>query len=64
MNNINFDDYRISVTNILGQEIYTSTKEVSTLISEKIDLSDFEKGVYILDVSNSNSTISEKIIVE
>ena len=49
---------------ILGQEVYTSTKDISTLISEKIDLSDFEKGVYILEVSNSNSRISEKIIVE
>jgi len=64
LNNIKADDYKISVTNVLGQEVYTSTKEISTLISEKIDLSDFEKGVYILEISNSNSTISEKIIVE
>ncbi|MBT5859098.1 MAG: T9SS type A sorting domain-containing protein, partial [Flavobacteriales bacterium] len=48
----------------LGQEVYTSTKEISTLISEKIDLSDFEKGVYILEVSSSESSISEKIILE
>ncbi|MBT5859426.1 MAG: T9SS type A sorting domain-containing protein, partial [Flavobacteriales bacterium] len=39
LNNIKADDYRISVTNVLGQEVYTSTKEISTLISEKIDLS-------------------------
>ena len=64
LNNIKADDYKISVTNVLGQEVYTSTKEISMLISEKIDLSDFEKGVYILEISNSNSTISEKIIIE
>jgi len=64
LNNIKDDDYKISITNVLGQEVYTSTREISTLISEKIDLSDFEKGVYILEVSNSNSTISEKIIIE
>ena len=64
LNNIKADDYKISVTNVLGQEVYTSSKEISTLISEKINLSDFEKGVYILEVSNSNSIITEKIIVE
>ena len=64
LNNIKADDYKILVTNVLGQEVYVSTKEVSTLISEKIDLSDLSKGVYMLEVSNSESTITEKIIVE
>ena len=64
LNNIKADDYRISVTNVLGQEVYTSTKEISTLISEKIDISDLNKGVYILEISNSESTITEKIIVK
>ena len=64
LNNIKVDDYRILVTNVLGQEVYVSTKEVSIFISEKIDLSDLSKGVYMLEVSNSESTITEKIIVE
>jgi hypothetical protein len=64
LNNIKADDYKISVTNVLGQEVYTSNKEISTLISEKIDLSDLSKGVYMLEVSNSESTITEKIIVK
>ena len=62
--NIKDDDYRIFVTNVLGQEVYISTKEMSTLISEKIGLSDLSKGVYMLEISNSESTITEKIIVE
>jgi hypothetical protein len=64
LNNIKADDYRISITNILGQEVYISNKEVSTLISEKIDLSKLSKGIYMLEISNSESTITEKIIVE
>ena len=64
LNNIKADDYRISVTNVLGQEVYVSNKEVSTLISEKIDLSDLSKGVYMLEIFNSESIITEKIIVE
>ena len=64
LNNIKADDYKILVTNVLGQEVYVSTEKTSTLISEKIDLSDLSKGVYMLEVSNSESTITEKIIVE
>ena len=64
LNNIKADDYRISVTNVLGQEVYTSTKEISTLISEKIDLSDLSKGIYMLEISNSEYITTEKIIVE
>ncbi|MGY8989166.1 MAG: T9SS type A sorting domain-containing protein, partial [Flavobacteriales bacterium] len=30
LNNIKADDYKISVTNVLGQEVYTSSKEIST----------------------------------
>ena len=51
-----------------GQSVYDSNSEfalsVKTLISEKIDLSDLSKGVYTLEISNSESTITEKIIVE
>ena len=64
LNNIKADDYKISVTNVLGQEVYTSTKELTTLVAERIDLSSFDKGVYILEISNSESTLSEKIIIE
>lgn len=64
LNNIKADDYKISVTNVLGQEVYTSTKELTTLVSERIDLSSFDKGVYILEISNSESSLSEKIIIE
>jgi len=64
LNNVKSDDYIISVLNVLGQQVYTSTKEISTISSERIDLSDLGKGIYILEVSNSESTISEKIIIE
>jgi len=64
LNNVKADDYIISVLNVLGQQVYTSTKEISTISSERIDLSDLDKGIYILEVSNSEATISEKIIIE
>ena len=64
LNNVKADDYKITVTNILGETVYTSSKEITTLTSERIDLSDLSKGIYMLEVSNSESTISEKIIIE
>ena len=64
LSNIDFDDYRISVTNVLGQEIYSVSKEINRITSEKIDISNFDKGVYILEISSSNSSISKKIILE
>ena len=64
LNNIKVDDYRISITNVLGMEVYTSASSNNTISSQTIDLSDLGKGIYILEVSNSESTISEKIIIE
>ena len=64
LNNIVADNYKISVTNILGQEVYNSNEEMSTLISKKIDLSNLNKGVYLLEISNSQSIITQKIILE
>ena len=64
LNNVKADNYRISVTNVLGQEVYTSTSIINTISSERIDLSNLDKGIYILEVSNSEATISEKIIIE
>ena len=64
LNNVKANNYKITVTNILGETVYTSSKEISILNSERIDLSDLSKGVYMLEFSNSESTISEKIIIE
>ena len=31
---------------------------------EKIDLSEFDKGIYLLEISNSDFKFSEKIVLE
>ncbi|MBT5859425.1 MAG: T9SS type A sorting domain-containing protein [Flavobacteriales bacterium] len=64
LNNVKSDDYKISITNVIGQEVYSTHKEINGIISEDIDISNLEKGVYILEVSSSDSSISEKIILE
>ena len=63
-NNVKSDDYLLTVTNVLGQEVYTSSITSNGLNSETVDLTEFDKGIYILEISNDNATISEKIIIE
>jgi hypothetical protein len=54
-------DYAVSVTNVLGQTVYSVTvSELSTII----DLSSFNKGIYTIKLTNTDNTISKKVIVE
>ena len=53
--------YDVTVYNVLGQTVLSTL--TNTMITT-IDLSSFDKGIYMLEVSNSESTITEKIIVE
>ena len=64
LNNVKSDDYKISITNVIGQEVYLIHKEINGTLSEYIDISNLEKGVYILEIYSTESSISEKIILE
>ena len=57
-------DYLISVSNILGEEVYSETRGVNSTTSTIIDLSDLENGIYMLNVKNGDSSISKKLIIE
>ncbi len=53
--------YDVTVTNVLGQTVYaTSTNTMAT----NIDLSNFDKGVYTVELKNNDATFTEKVIVE
>ncbi|MEE2700174.1 MAG: T9SS type A sorting domain-containing protein [Bacteroidota bacterium] len=58
------DVYTIKVTNVLGQMIFESTNSINGIYKENIDLSAFQKGVYLIGINNSTTTITERIIVE
>ena len=62
--NVEFDaatTYEISVNNILGQTVYSST---INSMSTTIDLTAFDKGVYTIKMKNDLVTLTEKVIVE
>ncbi|HTA82844.1 MAG TPA: C10 family peptidase [Bacteroidia bacterium] len=56
-------DYKVSVTNVLGQTIYTNTLHISGEYTENIDLSSFTKGVYFLSVIGKDSKGEQKILL-
>lgn len=64
LNNATSDNYTFSLSNILGKEVYSSATFVNGSFKQSVDLSSFGKGVYLLNISNSNSSITERIVVE
>ena len=64
LSNVNSGDYIINITNVLGEIVYDQAENVDISNTTSIDLSDLSKGVYLLNVSNSDLSVSRKIIVE
>ena len=64
MNDVEKDVYTIKITNVLGQKVFTTSQSVNGIYKENIDLSAFQKGVYLIEIKNSTATITERIIVE
>ena len=56
----NNENYSIEVINVLGEIIML--KEVNS--NSTIDLSEFGKGTYLVKVSNSELSTTERIVVE
>jgi hypothetical protein len=55
------DSYDVTINNALGQTVYTTATYAMETI---IDLSDFDKGIYTVELRNGNNTITEKVIIE
>jgi hypothetical protein len=59
------DTYTITLTNVIGQEIYTLKENLKTGTSlKKLNLSGFGKGVYMLTIKGHSSFSVKKIIVD
>ncbi|MAB94862.1 MAG: hypothetical protein CMC98_02005, partial [Flavobacteriales bacterium] len=60
--NLTFD-----IVNILGKSIYSFTKKLSSssnAFTKKIDVSQFDTGIYFLNVNSDFSYQSKKIILK
>lgn len=56
------DQTQVKVTDVLGKTLRVMNFGKVNLISEEIDLSSFEKGVYFITVSNAGSKTTARII--
>ncbi|MBE50859.1 MAG: hypothetical protein CMP51_04125 [Flavobacteriales bacterium] len=58
------DNYILKISNILGQEVYSVEIDDDESSSIEIDLSQFNKGVYFIKVSDQMDSYVEKLIIE
>ena len=61
------DNLTFDIVNILGKSIYSSTKKLSSSsnsFTKKIDVSQFDTGIYFLNVNSDFSYQSKKIILK
>ena len=54
---------KVSVKNMLGQEIYSSSENNLTGNLFTIDLSSFDKGIYFVQLSGMNTEMTKKIVL-
>ena len=64
MHDVDDQEYSISITNILGEKIYERESSIISNFKEVIDLSRFSKGIYFVQASNSESSITRKVVLE
>lgn len=62
--NVKDGEYTITVDNLLGQEVYSEIRNVINSSSKTLDLSNLTKGVYMVNINNSETSIDRKIIIE
>jgi len=58
------DIYTLTITDILGKDIFVKTIDVKEFAKETIDISTYSKGTYILNIENSTSIVTKKLIVK
>ena len=58
------DNYTLSIRDILGKDIFVKAINVNGFIKAAIDLSAYSKGTYLLNIQNSKSMITRKLLIE
>ncbi len=56
--------YNLNVRNMLGQVVYTDVITVNGTVTEQMDLTQFEKGLYFVSLENGAEKIIKKVVVQ
>lgn len=62
--NLNNDNVKVSVFNIVGSEVFTSTTAVNGTAKEAIDMSSMSNGIYFVRVTAGNESMTSKVSVQ
>ena len=57
-------EYTLNVRNMLGQSVYTDVINVNGSLTEQMDLTSYEKGVYFVSLENSSERLVKKVVVK
>jgi hypothetical protein len=63
LNNSNSESFNISILDVSGKEVFTEIVNLNSNTRKQVDLSDFAKGVYFMQIQSGNSTKVEKLII-
>jgi autotransporter adhesin len=57
---------QLTISNILGQTVYETMRETTSLGSNafKVDVSNFDSGMYVYTVKVGNTSVSNKMMVK
>ena len=64
MNKVSNDQYNVKISNLIGQTVYSINQEINGFFKEDIDITEFGKGTYLITISNSSTSMTEKLIVK
>jgi photosystem II stability/assembly factor-like uncharacterized protein len=56
-------DYLISVYNMIGQRVYSYSANITGHYSSTLNLSEYGKGVYLIQIAGQGQTMEKKIVV-
>jgi hypothetical protein len=59
LDKLNF--YNISISNVLAKEVYNST---ISAVNTTLDLSNFDKGLYFVELNDGENIFTKKLIIE
>ena len=60
INYVNNKTVAVNIVNVLGETVYTANMNSAI----KIDISNFDKGMYFVNITDNNETTTEKVIVQ
>jgi len=61
--NIPEGDYTMTMTDVLGQTMYSTSTHISGHYTNSIEMSNYAEGLYILSIKGSNSITQKKILL-